>query len=345
MVKPIERVLRSGLFGPWDAPDVGLTELPPALNPARHRAWGARLVPLLPELHAARSGSPTGYLTYHYWPTSYNTHVFEGTLLLRAAEERSRAPRAGARGGDVQGVRAPGRQHARGHAVDDRVTRAGHRVPADDQEILLRHLHHGHAATSSGTRAADGCGRRLSQEADPCPTTFPASSPTSSRSRDWSLPSPSASATPSASPARWTSSRRSTTRPSRGSTTAIEYLDRYALTTLPDDATHLLWLCYSLVNVSFPVEVWRQPRVPDSGAADHGRRRRARGLIARWRRPRGCEPHGRCGAPCSAMPTSTGRRPIPIRSPPSSRTTSPRWPGEVWTAGWHAHPTATGACW
>jgi hypothetical protein len=29
----------------------------------------------------------------------------------------------------------------------------------------------------------------------------------------------------------------------------------------------LLLLCYSLVNVSFPVEVWRQARVPDSGAA------------------------------------------------------------------------------
>jgi hypothetical protein len=26
-------------------------------------------------------------------------------------------------------------------------------------------------------------------------------------------------------------------------------------------------LCYSLINVSFPVEVWRQARVPDSGAA------------------------------------------------------------------------------
>ena len=48
---------------------------------------------------------------------------------------------------------------------------------------------------------------------------------------------------------------------------AIEYLDRSGLDALPDDARHLLWLCYSLVNVSFPVEVWRQPRVPDSGAA------------------------------------------------------------------------------
>jgi hypothetical protein len=47
----------------------------------------------------------------------------------------------------------------------------------------------------------------------------------------------------------------------------MAYLDRFGLDALPDDARHLLWLCYSLVNVSFPVEVWRQPRVPDSGAA------------------------------------------------------------------------------
>ena len=48
---------------------------------------------------------------------------------------------------------------------------------------------------------------------------------------------------------------------------AIEYCDRFPYDSLPPEATHLLWLCYSLVNVSFPVEVWRQPRVPDSGAA------------------------------------------------------------------------------
>jgi len=47
----------------------------------------------------------------------------------------------------------------------------------------------------------------------------------------------------------------------------IDHVDGFDLNHLPDDATRLLWLCYSLVNVSFPVEVWRQPRVPDSGAA------------------------------------------------------------------------------
>ena len=48
---------------------------------------------------------------------------------------------------------------------------------------------------------------------------------------------------------------------------AMAYLDQLDLQALPEDATRLLWLCYSLVNASFPVEVWRQPRVPDSGAA------------------------------------------------------------------------------
>ncbi len=48
---------------------------------------------------------------------------------------------------------------------------------------------------------------------------------------------------------------------------AMDYLDQFELSALPEDARRLLWLCYSLVNVSFPVEVWRQPRVPDSGAA------------------------------------------------------------------------------
>jgi hypothetical protein len=48
---------------------------------------------------------------------------------------------------------------------------------------------------------------------------------------------------------------------------AIAYLDQFSLGALPDDAKHLLWLYCALVTVSFPVEVWRQPRVPDSGAS------------------------------------------------------------------------------
>lgn len=48
---------------------------------------------------------------------------------------------------------------------------------------------------------------------------------------------------------------------------AVAYLQGFEVDALPDEGVALLRLCYSLVSVSFPVEVWRQPRVPDSGAA------------------------------------------------------------------------------
>jgi hypothetical protein len=48
---------------------------------------------------------------------------------------------------------------------------------------------------------------------------------------------------------------------------AIAYCDRFPLDDMPDDAERLLQLLYSLVMVSFPVEAWRQPHIPDTGAA------------------------------------------------------------------------------
>lgn len=47
----------------------------------------------------------------------------------------------------------------------------------------------------------------------------------------------------------------------------IAHLDKVGMDRLPAEELRLLWLSYSLVNASFPVEVWRQPRVPDSGPA------------------------------------------------------------------------------
>jgi hypothetical protein len=48
---------------------------------------------------------------------------------------------------------------------------------------------------------------------------------------------------------------------------AMAYLERFDLDDLPDAARHLLWLLASLCVVSFAVDVFRQPEVPDSGAA------------------------------------------------------------------------------
>lgn len=48
----------------------------------------------------------------------------------------------------------------------------------------------------------------------------------------------------------------------------LAYLEQYPVDELSDEGVNLLWLYCALCTVSFPVEVWRQPRVPDSGAAD-----------------------------------------------------------------------------
>ena len=46
----------------------------------------------------------------------------------------------------------------------------------------------------------------------------------------------------------------------------IAYCDEFPLDDLPDDARTLMHMMQSLINVSFPIEAWKQPKVPDSGA-------------------------------------------------------------------------------
>jgi hypothetical protein len=48
---------------------------------------------------------------------------------------------------------------------------------------------------------------------------------------------------------------------------ALTYCDRFPLDDLPPDARNLLYLLFSFVMVSFPVEVWDGPRIPDVGEA------------------------------------------------------------------------------
>jgi hypothetical protein len=48
---------------------------------------------------------------------------------------------------------------------------------------------------------------------------------------------------------------------------ALDYCDQFSLDDMPEDAVRLLDLIYSLINASFPIEVWHQPQVPDSGPA------------------------------------------------------------------------------
>ncbi len=47
----------------------------------------------------------------------------------------------------------------------------------------------------------------------------------------------------------------------------LAYLDDFDIDALPDPELNLLRLFYSLIVVSFSVEVFQQPAIPDTGAA------------------------------------------------------------------------------
>lgn len=48
----------------------------------------------------------------------------------------------------------------------------------------------------------------------------------------------------------------------------IEYCNQFPIDDMPEPARNLMLLSYSFIQASFPVEAWKQPRVPDSGAAE-----------------------------------------------------------------------------
>lgn len=53
----------------------------------------------------------------------------------------------------------------------------------------------------------------------------------------------------------------------RGRNAAIGFLNGLDIDALPDDAERLLHLLYSMILVSYAVNVFKQNRIPDSGAA------------------------------------------------------------------------------
>ena len=139
MVKPIENVLRSGLFGPWDKPDIDLDALPPALNPARHPKWGVDTFVFFPNFMLL-VWEPGWYLTYHYWPTSYNRHIFEGTLYFappKTARERLRQELAAVTFKEYA-LQDGNTLEATQRMIESRAVTS---FPLNDQEILLRQLH------------------------------------------------------------------------------------------------------------------------------------------------------------------------------------------------------------
>jgi len=140
MVKPIERALRSGLFGPWDKPAIeGLDTLPPAINPARAKSWGTDSFEFFPNF-TLLFWEPGWYLTYHYWPTAVDKHVFEANLYFvppKNARERL-AQELAAVTFKEYALQDANTLEATQSMLASRVVTE---FPLNDQELLLRHLH------------------------------------------------------------------------------------------------------------------------------------------------------------------------------------------------------------
>ena len=133
---PIERATRSGLLGPWDTPDIG--PLPPGLNPSGVEPWGITNFQIFPNVEILIYGG--WYLLYRYWPTSPNTHHFEGMLAFHPARTvRERVAN------EVAAVvfKEFALQDAAmlGGTQSALETRAVERFPLSDQEVLVRHFH------------------------------------------------------------------------------------------------------------------------------------------------------------------------------------------------------------
>jgi hypothetical protein len=80
------------------------------------------------------------YLTYHYWPTSYNTHIFDGNVyFLPARNARERVAH------EMTAVTFKEFALQDGNTLEATQlaleTRAVARFHLNDQEVLLRHAH------------------------------------------------------------------------------------------------------------------------------------------------------------------------------------------------------------
>lgn len=140
MLKPMEILTRSGLFGPWDTPDLGFNgETPRGVNPAGCDPWGLDSFQLWPNFVILIWGQ-NWYLTYHYWPTAPNEHLFEGTLYFvpaKTARERVAHEMAAASFKEY-GHQDANTLEATQSMLESRVLT---QFPLMDQEVLCRHLH------------------------------------------------------------------------------------------------------------------------------------------------------------------------------------------------------------
>ena len=138
---PIESLLESGLMGPWqrDLPELEMDALPPGVNPGKLDPWSISNFQIFPNF-VILIYERGWYLTYHYWPTSPNTHLWEMSYYFppaRNATERIQHEVTAVVSKEA-GIQDAGTLDGTQMGLESRVA---DRFPLCDQEITVRHFH------------------------------------------------------------------------------------------------------------------------------------------------------------------------------------------------------------
>ena len=138
-IKLSERLIRAGLFGPWDPPDFHDETQIPGMRPGGHERVGVALFEIWPNF-GIQLWERGWYHTYQHWPTSHDSHVFEWNMYF--------APPRHARQVLAQEMTAVSLKEF--GLQDDSLIESVQLTlgsadlfdfPLGDQEILCRHLH------------------------------------------------------------------------------------------------------------------------------------------------------------------------------------------------------------
>ena len=138
-IKPSERLLRSGLFGDWDDTEVLPATNVAATRPGGQESVGVSLFEIWPNL-GIQFWQRGWFHTYHHWPTSHDSHVFECNVYFPPAQRRSERL---AHEMTAVTFKEFALQDDNLIASIQTTLSAGviDAYPLGDQEILVRHLH------------------------------------------------------------------------------------------------------------------------------------------------------------------------------------------------------------
>jgi phenylpropionate dioxygenase-like ring-hydroxylating dioxygenase large terminal subunit len=138
-IKPSERLVRGGLFGPWDPPDFLADTQVAGMRPGGHERVGVALFEIWPNF-GIQLWERGWYHTYQHWPTSHDSHIFEWNMYF--------APPRDARDLIAQEMTAVSLKEFA--LQDDSLIESIQltlgsggltEFPLGDQEVLCRHLH------------------------------------------------------------------------------------------------------------------------------------------------------------------------------------------------------------